>query len=71
MRRKRFDGALSRIPVTKLEKFSRKKKQKIKKLILAYRHILINIPMSSKMYCYFKCRLRSRRNTHTIKSIQK
>lgn len=72
MRRKRFDGALSRTPVTKLEKFSRrKKKQKIKKLILAYRHILINIPMSSKMYCYFKCRLRSRRNTHTIKSIQK
>lgn len=28
MRRKRFDGALSRTPVTKLEKFSRKKKAK-------------------------------------------
>ena len=32
MRRKRFDGALSRIPVTKLEKVFTKKKAKDKEI---------------------------------------
>lgn len=70
VQRKWFDGAPSRKPVTKLEiKFSWKKKTK--KLILTCKNILINILMSSKMYCYFKGRLRSRRNTHSIKFVQK
>ena len=45
--RRRFDREPSRIPVKKLEKFSRKNKQ-IKKLVC--RRILKNIPVSSKLH---------------------
>ena len=57
----------SRIPVKKLEKLSRKNK-KIKKLVC--RRILKNIPVSSKMYRYIKCRLRTRSNNDGIKCLQ-
>ena len=66
--RRRFDLEPSRIPVKKLEKFSRKNKQ-IKKLVC--RRILKNIPVSSKMYCYVKCRLRTRSSNDSIKFVQK
>ena len=66
--RRRFDREPSRIPVKKLEKFSRKNKQ-IKKLVC--RRILKNIPVSSKMYRYIKCRLRTRSNNDSIKFVQK
>ena len=66
--RRRFDRELRRIPVKKLEKFSRKNKQ-IKKLVC--RRILKNIPVSSKMYRYIKCRLRTRSNNDSIKFVQK
>ena len=66
--RRRFDLEPSRIPVKKLEKFSRKNKQ-IKKLVC--RRILKNIPVSSKMYRYVKCRLRTRSNNDSIKFVQK
>ena len=66
--RRRFDREPSRIPVKKLEKFSRKNKQ-IKKLVC--RRILKNIPVSSKMYRYVKCRLRTRSNNDSIKFVQK
>ena len=66
--RRRFDLEPSRIPVKNLEKFSRKNKQ-IKKLVC--RRILKNIPVSSKMYRYVKCRLRTRSNNDSIKFVQK
>ena len=66
--RRRFDREPSRIPVKKLEKFSRKNKQ-IKKLVC--RRILKNIPVSSKMYRYIKCRLRTRSNNDSNKFVQK
>ena len=66
--RRRFDREPSRRPLKKLEKFSRKNKQ-IKKLVC--RRILKNIPVSSKMYCYVKCRLRTRSNNDSIKFVQK
>ena len=62
--RRRFDREPSRIPV---EKLSRKNK-KIKKLVC--RRILKNIPVSSKMYRYIKCRLRTRSNNDGIKFLQ-
>ena len=65
---RRFDLEPSRIPVKNLEKFSRKNKQ-IKKLVC--RRILKNIPVSSKMYRYVKCRLRTRSNNDSIKFVQK
>ena len=65
--RRRFDREPSRIPLKKLEKLSRKK-QKIKKLLR--RRILKNIPVSSKMYRYIKCRLRTRSNDNGIKFLQ-
>ena len=66
--RRRFDRESSRIPVKKLGKLSHKNK-KIKKLV--YRRILKNIPFSSKMYQYIKCRLRARSNSDSIKFVQK
>ena len=65
--RRRFDREPSRIPVKKLEKLSRKNK-KMKKLVC--RRILKNIPVSSKMYRYIKCRLRTRSNNDGIKFLQ-
>ena len=62
--RRRFDRERSRIPVKKLRKLSHKNK-KIKKLV--YRRILKNIPFSSKMDRYIKCRLRARGNSDSIK----
>ena len=66
--RRRFDREPSRIPVKKLGKLSHKNK-KIKKLV--YRRILKNIPVTSKMYRYIKCRLRARSNSDSIKFVQK
>ena len=66
--RRQFDREPSRRPLKKLEKFSRKNKQ-IKKLV--FRRILKNIPVSSKMYRYVKCRLRTRNNNDSIKFVQK
>ena len=65
--RRRSDREPSRTPVKKLEKLSRKNK-KIKKLVC--RRILKNIPVSSKMYRYIKCRLRTRSNNDGIKFLQ-
>ena len=65
--RRRFDREPSRIPVKKLEKLSRKNK-KIKKLVC--RRILKSIPVSSKMYRYIKCRLRTRSNNDGVKFLQ-
>ena len=66
--RRQFDREPSRIPVKKLEKFLRKNKQ-IKKLV--YRRILKNIPVSSKMYRYVKCRLRTVSNNDSFNFVQK
>ena len=65
--RRRFDREPSRIPVKKLETLSRKNR-KNKKLVC--RRILKNIPVSSKMYRYIKCRLRTRSNNDSIKFLQ-
>jgi hypothetical protein len=66
--RRRFDREPSRIPVKKTRKLSRKNK-KIEKLVC--RRILKNIPVTSKMYRYIKCRLRTRSNNDSIKFVQK
>ena len=60
--------SLAEYLLKKLEKFSLKNKQ-IKKLVC--RRILKNIPVSSKMYHYVKCRPRTRSNNDSIKFVQK
>ena len=69
--RRRFDREPSRIPVKILEKFSRKNSKTVKVKKLVCRRILKNIPVSSKMYRYIKCRLRTRSNNDSIKFVQK